>query len=144
GRVIIQTFNPEHPVIEAIKGDNHDYIESELKERQEALYPPFIELINILVSAPRPDSAARAANRMKTILENDLKDTGSRILGPAPSPLSRLRSLYRWHILIKTGNAEDISDKVKNAVSRFYDYARTFPAGKDVRISIDVDPTSLL
>lgn len=144
GRVIIQTFNPEHPVIKAVKGDNDDYIETELQERQAAMYPPFIELINVLITAPDPTAAARSARRMKTILINDLENTGSRILGPAPSPLSRLRSLYRWHILIKTGDVELISSRVKNSVNRFYDYSRTFPAGKDVRISLDVDPASLL
>ncbi|MFH1151471.1 MAG: primosomal protein N' [Actinomycetota bacterium] len=144
GRVVVQTFNPEHPAVRSLYGDTAPFIEAELATRRQALYPPFVELVKVLVTSPDARSAARSAARMKEILETDLKGTGAIILGPAPAPLSRLRGSFRWHILVKSGDLRTVAEPIKDSVSRFYDYARSFPAGKGVRISLDADPASLL
>ncbi|MBU4489055.1 MAG: primosomal protein N' [Actinobacteria bacterium] len=144
GRVVVQTFSPDHPAIQALTGDVAGFLEGEFEARLGAFYPPFVSLVNVLVTSPDIMSASRSAQRMKHILETDLSGTPTRILGPAPAPLSRLRGNYRWHILVKSGDLDAVSPRIRNAVSRFYDYARKFPAGKDVRISLDVDPVSLL
>src|SRR5450756_660199 len=144
GRVIVQTFNPEHPAVRALSGDTETFIEAELETRRSALYPPFVNLVNVHITSPDLTAAARSAERMKKILEGDLAGAGVTILGPAPSPLSRLRGQYRWHILLKCGDLETVAGKLKASVGRFYEYARSFPHGKDVKVSLDVDPVSLL
>jgi primosomal protein N' (replication factor Y) len=144
GRVIIQTFNPSHPAITALTGDLDQFIDSELNARLQARYPPFVELVNVMITSPELSAASRSAQRMRGLLETDLAGTSAKVLGPAPAPLSRLRGLYRWHILIKTTDPDLVAERIKLSVSRLYEYSRTFPAGKEVRVSLDVDPVSLL
>ncbi|MHB8894237.1 MAG: primosomal protein N' [Candidatus Geothermincolia bacterium] len=144
GRVIVQTFMPEHPAIRALGPGLQDFIAAELESRAHAFYPPFVDLVNILVTSPEMQAASRSAERLRHILENDLAGTGAIILGPAPAPLSRIRGLYRWHIIVKSADLDKISGLLRQSVGRFHDYARTFPPGKDVKVSLDVDPVSLL
>jgi primosomal protein N' (replication factor Y) len=144
GRVIVQTFNPEHPAIRALTGDTDAFVEAELKTRRSALYPPFVDLVNVHITSPDLTAAARSAERMRKILDGDLAGGGVTILGPAPSPLSRLRGQYRWHILLKCGDLDTIAEKLKSSVGRFYEYSKTFPTAKDVRVYLDVNPTSVL
>ncbi|PKQ28089.1 MAG: primosomal protein N' [Candidatus Anoxymicrobium japonicum] len=144
GLVVIQTFNPDHPTIKAMTGGTGTFIEAELESRSRANYPPFVDLVNVMVTSPEIAAASRSAERMRHILDTDLDGTGAIILGPAPAPLSRLRGLYRWHILVKSADLDKISDRLITAVGRFYDYSRTFPPGKSVKVSLDVDPVSLL
>jgi len=144
GRVIVQTYSPEHPAIAALTGDVGSFIDAELSVRRHALYPPYVELVNVLVTSTDLKAAARSAERMRKIFDGDLSGGGVTILGPAPAPLSRIRGVYRWHILLKCGELAPLREKIKLSVSRFYDYARTFPAGAEVRVSLDVDPSSLL
>jgi len=144
GRVVIQTFNPEHPAISAITEGIEPFVEAEIRSRSNAFYPPFVDLVNVMVTSPEMAAASRSAERLKQILQTDLEGTVAMILGPAPAPLSRLRGQYRWHILVKSADLDQIADRLTGAVGRFYDYARTFPPGKDVRVSLDVDPVSLL
>jgi primosomal protein N' (replication factor Y) len=144
GRVVIQTFNPDHPTIKAMTGGLEQFIQAEIKSRSHAFYPPFVDLVNVMVTSPEMPAASRSAERLRHILDTDLEGTGAIILGPAPAPLSRLRGQYRWHIIVKSADLDKISDRLTGAVGRFYDYARTFPPGKDVRVSLDVDPVSLL
>jgi primosomal protein N' (replication factor Y) (superfamily II helicase) len=144
GRVIVQTFNPGHPAVQALSGEASDFVSAELAARLNARYPPFVQLVNVMVTAPELSSASRSAERLRQLMETDLAGTGATVLGPAPAPLTRLRGQYRWHVLIKAADMSTIAGPLRTAVGRFYDYARTFPPGREVRISLDVDPTSLL
>jgi len=144
GHVVIQTFNPEHPAIRSITEGIEPFVEAEIRSRSNAFYPPFVDLVNITVTSPEMISASRSAERLRKILDTDLDGTGAIVLGPAPAPLSRLRGVYRWHILVKSAALELISDRLIGSIGRFYDYARTSPAGKEVKIAMDVDPVSLL
>lgn len=144
GRVVIQTFMPEHPAIAAMSGKSAAFIDRELQSRSQAFYPPFVDLVNVTVTSPEMPAASRAAERLRHIFETDLRGSGSIILGPAPAPLSRLRGLYRWHILIKSADLDKIAPVLKASINRFADYSRTFPPGREVKVSLDVDPVSLL
>jgi primosomal protein N' (replication factor Y) (superfamily II helicase) len=144
GRVVVQTFSPEHPAIKAVNGDVETFFKEELESRLHALYPPFTRLVNVLVTSADSAAAARSASRMKHILGSDLEGSGARILGPAPAPLSRLKGNYRWHILVKSNDLEGISPLLRRSSKRFYGYSKQFPAGAEVRVSMDVEPVSLL
>ncbi len=144
GRVIVQTFMPDHPAIRALTGDVESFVNSELEARAQALYPPYVQAVNVLITSEHMQSASRGAERLRHVLETDLQGTGTIILGPAPAPLSRLRGLYRWHIVIKSADLDSIAGRLRGSMARFGDYARTCALERDVRVSLDVDPVSLL
>lgn len=144
GRVIVQTFNPDHPAVRSLNEGNRDFVDSELETRRGAMYPPFAELVNVLVTSPDAKAASRGAERMKKILETELEGMGATVLGPAPAPLSRIRGQYRWHALVKCGDLSKVGSGIRKAVAVFHDYARTFPPEAEVRVTVDVDPVSLL
>ncbi|MCY3935632.1 MAG: primosomal protein N' [Chloroflexi bacterium] len=105
GNVILQTYQPEHYVIQA--ASQHDYAgfaERESRYRQELGYPPYRRLARIVFSYSKAETARQqaefAAARLRQILqERDL--TGARIIGPAPCFYSRVDRHYRWHLLLR-------------------------------------------
>jgi primosomal protein N' (replication factor Y) len=101
GRVIIQTYSPSHPVIEAVK--NHDYqafVDQELPQRQILNYPPYGHLILIRLSGLESDLVENAAVAIAEKCQIMLGDQVE-ILGPAPASVMRVAKRFRWHILLK-------------------------------------------
>ncbi|MBC7334580.1 MAG: primosomal protein N', partial [Actinobacteria bacterium] len=102
GRVIVQTFNPDSEVIKNfMDGDYKKFYELELKNRSELLYPPFSNLVNIVISGRDEEKVKKDAMIIHLKLGN-LVDSEDVILGPAPCPFPKINLFYRWHILIKT------------------------------------------
>ena len=105
GRVILQTYQPEHYVIQAAA--KHDYVgfsERELSYRRELGYPPFRRLARIVFSATTPDRARQQAesaarNLSEIVRERDL--SGTSLIGPAPCFFSRIDRQYRWQLLLR-------------------------------------------
>ena len=152
GRVIMQTYQPEHYAIQA--ASQHDYetfYRREIVSRKELAYPPFTRLVNIVSQ----DEDVRAAEGRLRLLASRLgaekrMDSGGplllfgagadgdiALLGPAPCPLSRLRNKYRWHLLLKTTDLELLRGKLKEAWALLSQTDR-------LGLTIDVDPMSLL
>lgn len=102
GRVLLQSYNPAHPVIEAVTNGSYEYfVEEELTCRKKYNYPPFGKLVLIRVQSV---SSARALYVI-TKIRNQLKDLKDfKILGPAPAPFFRLRNKYRYHLLVKSSH----------------------------------------
>jgi len=135
GRALLQTYMPEHPVMQAlVAGDRDGFLEAEEAARRLQGLPPFGRLVALIVSAS-DDAAARsiaaalgrAAPRAPEIA----------VLGPAPAPLSLLRGRYRYRLLMKTPRAANAS-----ALAR--DWLNRVQVPNSVRVSIDVDPYSFL
>ncbi|MGL5873444.1 MAG: primosomal protein N' [Xenococcaceae cyanobacterium] len=135
GKVIVQTYSSEHPVIQAVQ--NHDYIgfvETELPQREELDYPPYGRLILIKLSglneAEVRQTAELLADECLRIFEN-----GCEILGPAPANIMRVKNRYRWQILLKFASKEvenlDRLQMLRNLCSR------------SVSMAIDVDPINM-
>jgi primosomal protein N' (replication factor Y) len=104
GRVIIQTYTPEHPVIEAVR--RHDYESfamAELMGRQDLNYPPFGRLILLRLSGYDPTEVASCAQQLAAYLtpRDGGEFGGYELLGPAPAPILRVANRYRWQILLK-------------------------------------------
>ncbi|MGF1567375.1 MAG: primosomal protein N' [Nodosilinea sp.] len=102
GQVILQTYTPEHPVIEAVT--RHDYeafITTEWEQRQLLQYPPAGQLVLLRMGSPDPEAVQRTAETLATRLTNLLEGTAYTLLGPAPAPIVRVARRYRWHILLK-------------------------------------------
>ena len=131
GKVIIQTYSPSHPVIEAVK--NHDYqafIEQELPQRQILNYPPYGHLILIRLSGLESDQVENAAVAIAEKCQVSLGEQAE-ILGPAPASVMRVAQRFRWHILLKFSDnlIQNLDVKTLRAIC---------PAS--VSLSIDVDP----
>jgi primosomal protein N' (replication factor Y) len=140
GEVLVQTSLPEHYAIQAALA--HDYAgfaRRELMERQEPRYPPVVRLINVVISSPDPEDAARNAEAAAEWLRarmtpGELVD----LVGPAPSPIERLHGRWRWHFLLRSGSAMALGKLAKRLQAEF----RT--RGAEVRLAIDRDPRALL
>ncbi|MBP2231317.1 primosomal protein N' (replication factor Y) [Azospirillum agricola] len=135
GRVMLQTFMPEHPVMQALAaGDRDGFYQLEAEMRLEAGMPPFGRLAALIVSGEDPTlvervamALGRAAPRSETV----------HVLGPAPAPLALLRGRHRRRLLLKAPR----STPVQPLIAEWLERVEIPPA---VRVQIDVDPYSFL
>lgn len=135
GRVLMQTLQPEHPVIAALlAGDRDRFLAAEMADRRAHGMPPFGRLAAIILSAPSPELAEQSARRLARLAPTDPDVT---ILGPAPAPLSMLRGMYRWRFLIKTPR-----EKLPQPLLRAWLARADLP--KTVKLAVDIDPYSFL
>jgi primosomal protein N' (replication factor Y) (superfamily II helicase) len=137
GEVIVQTYWPEHSAIRAAAA--HDpklfYVEEEAV-RKELGYPPFGRLVNVLAWGRVEAAVAQTAQRAFEALEV-VAPSGWQLLGPGPAPLSRVKGVYRWHVLVKAARDEDVSGPVGDAIGRVV-------RADGVAIAADVDPLDML
>jgi len=139
GRVLVQTRHPTHHALAwAAKHDAVGFLREERGLRESPPYPPATALVNLLVSGTDEVQVGRRAAEVADwcaalLARYDLPVT---LLGPAPSPLARIKDRWRWHVLLK-GPAEALGRIVR------YGATRLVKAG-DVRVVIDRDPVSLL
>jgi primosomal protein N' (replication factor Y) (superfamily II helicase) len=137
GKVIIQTYNPEHPVLTAVtKHDYQAFIAAELPERQMLDYPPYGKLILLRFSSLDPDAVEQTVTEIGRVL-NDAAIAGHyEVLGPAPATVMRVSNRYRWQIMLKylpNGTAELPDwELLRNSCSNV------------VKMTIDVDPQNFL
>jgi primosomal protein N' (replication factor Y) len=110
GRVIVQTYNPEHYSIEYAK--YHDYkgfYEQEIMLRKELDYPPFSSIANIVISGTLESEVIKYANEISQFLDERIKYLdGMEKLGPTAAAISRIKNRYRWQIVIKSKSEDSI------------------------------------
>jgi len=139
GRVMIQTWMPEHPSIRFAK--DHDFLSfyhHEKKCREEFHYPPFRSLANIIIRSGDEKKAYIFARELRDTLKKEFQDIpGIEFVGPAPLPFYKLRGHFRWHVMLKIPKELEIGPRL---------YARLLglkkPSG--VAFQLDVDPLSIL
>ena len=135
GRVLIQTRCPEHPaIISAVAHDVDGFLEHEMRQREELGYPPYSRAALVRFDAVDEAEAVREARRLTAVATRAAPEVDA--LGPAPAPLARLRNRYRYQLFLRSAKREPLR-RALLAV------ARSAPKGK-VRVSIDVDPVSML
>ncbi|MFH1227802.1 MAG: primosomal protein N' [Planctomycetota bacterium] len=138
GKVVVQTFNPEHYSIQtAAKHDFEEFARKELVYRKELNYPPFSQLLRILVEGRDEKVIENVAGEISRRIESTLGPEVE-ILGPAPAPLGRIRSRFRWHVIIKAKDFNPLKlavDSVKGIIAGY---------GKSILVTFDHDPISLL
>ncbi len=138
GRVIIQTFNPQHPVIRETRDHDHvAFYARELKERKAFVYPPFYRLISLTVKHKKPEIAEEAAKVLASKLRAKL---GNRVMGPSVPGISRIRGFYIQNILIKMEKKLEIVQSVKALILSIKIELNQIPGIKSARIIVDVDP----
>jgi primosomal protein N' (replication factor Y) len=135
GRVLLQTYMPDHPVMEAlVAGDRDAFLAHEAEERRTRGMPPFGRLAALIVSGPDEGAVVALARRLAREAPSG---GGVEVLGPAPAPLSRLRGRYRYRLLMKASR----DAPVQRLLRGWLDGVR--PRG-GLRIQVDVDPYSFL
>ena len=135
GMALLQTYQPEHPVIRAIlAGDEEGFWNAEAKERQHAGVPPYGRLAGIILSGPDVAAVFDAGN---ILARNDgaLRAVGARVFGPAPAPIARVRGRHRVRLLVKA----DKSVALQDALARWIAPLRL---KGDMRLAVDIDPQS--
>jgi primosomal protein N' (replication factor Y) len=135
GRVIIQTYSPQHPVIQAVQ--RHDYesfTQTELEQREALNYPPYGHLILFRLSGLDAAQVENAAEQLADWLVATGLDY--EILGPAPASIMRVARRYRWQILLK------FSPDVSVELPDLNELRAICP--KDVSLTIDVDPLNMM
>jgi len=136
GRVIIQTYSPEHPVIQAVQQHEYEsFTESELEQRAALNYPPYGRLILLRLSSTDAAEVQNTAQMLATVLNNSAT-SGYEILGPAPASILRVANRYRWQMLLKF--APDQLPQLPD-----WNYVRSL-CPSSVSLTIDVDPLHLM
>lgn len=134
GRVILQTYNPDNPVVQAVKAQNiHHFLATENQQRQALNYPPAGRLILLRITSPDRAAAEQTAQDIAVQLSTRLEDAWS-LLGPVPAPILRVARRYRWQVLLKGESTAPLPDLT--------DLSKQCPAY--VSLTIDVDPLNLM
>jgi primosomal protein N' (replication factor Y) (superfamily II helicase) len=135
GRVLLQTFSPEHPVMQAlVEGDLAAFMAREAAQRRPGHWPPYGRLAALIVSAdaaPAVDALARDLGHAAP------HGAGVEVLGPAPAPLSVLRGRHRRRLLLKTRRDVAVQPILREWLAKV-----VVPRG--ARVEVDVDPVSFL
>ena len=135
GRVLIQTTQPEHPVMQAlVSGERDRFLEIETEQRRQAGMPPFTRLAALILSGPDPDLVDRAARALARCAP---RGEGLQVLGPAPAPLAILRGLHRRRFLVRARRDVRLQDRLRAWTEQL-----KLPAS--LRLKVDVDPYSFL
>ena len=143
GRVVIQTYNPDHPVLMAVQRYGFEaFVESELAERQALAYPPYGQLISVRLSSPDPDLVERKAFELAKVLEQSLAiaPIPGIVMGPAPATILKVAKRYRWQMMLKFPEAQ-VGEPLAWELP-LVELQRRCP--KEIRLGIDVDPLHLL
>jgi len=135
GRVLLQSFSPDHPVMQAlVSGDLDAFMAEEASTRRPGGWPPFGRLAALIVSAEEEREADRTARDLgKAAPEFD----GVEVLGPAPAPLALLRGRFRRRLLLKARRDVAVQPVLREWLSRV-------EVPSHVRVQVDVDPVGFL
>ena len=140
GRVIIQTYQPDHyAIIAAAKQDYLSFFETELSYRRVYAYPPYSKLIRLVYQHTNKVIAEQEAKNLSATILNQqsrwgLSDTD--VIGPTPAFPSRVRGSYRWQIILRGPNPRSLLDKAYFTVNN--EGKGKMPRGW----FIDIDPVS--
>lgn len=135
-RGLLQTYQPLHPVMQAIvSGDAEAFYEREIGEREKAGLPPFGRLASVIVSA---DNRADAEGHARALRQAAPKAPGIMILGPAEAPLALIRGRHRFRLLVHGSRNADMQAYLTAMIGRGPKERRS------IRTQIDVDPQSFL
>ena len=157
GKVIIQTYMPEHYCIAAAQ--KHDYLNfyaQEVAARGVLQYPPFSHVGTLLLRGKDEKQVEEAAYAVRDQLQvwiadqpptaqldeeaDDVGETEVEILGPAPAPLSKIEGKFRWHFLLRSNSVVRISQLLKHLT----DEPPVAIKSNAIEFVIDIDPTSIL
>jgi primosomal protein N' (replication factor Y) (superfamily II helicase) len=133
GRVIIQSYTPQHYSIQAAK--THDYntfYEKEILLRKELYLPPFCHMVNLTLRGRKEERVFNASQNLKSSIDDENMSKKIDILGPAPSPISKMKGMYRWNIFLRAEKVEYMTAILKKVLSK--------NKTSGIIVTVDVDP----
>ncbi|MHC4661179.1 MAG: replication restart helicase PriA [Planctomycetota bacterium] len=139
GTVIVQTWNPDHPVILFSAQHNYDsFAKHELAARKPLAYPPFSRLVRFVISAPVRDTAEKHAASLNRRIRQAVHEFGLPVdvLPASPTPRRMLRGRYQFHFLTKSRTTRATGELIAALEGQLH-------PGKDTRVTIDVDPVTM-
>ena len=145
GKVIMQTYIPEHFIIEAAKKqDFQEFFHHEAPFRKALKYPPFSRMIQLKISGTESEKVELYAKTLAGILKNRINSQQSlkeeiQILGPVEASIQKIASRFRWQILLKSPSSSLLNGLVKSLLAD-----KSAKAKPDLRLVVDVDPYFLM
>ena len=135
GTAMLQSFQPEHPVIRAIlSGDEEGFWRAEADERRHAGVPPYGRLAGIILSSPDMQQVFDLGNDLAR-RDGPLQHVGAQVFGPAPAPIARIRGRHRVRLLVKAPKGVALQP----ALSAWIAQVRV---PNQTRLTVDIDPQS--
>ncbi len=135
GEALLQTFQPEHPVIRAIlAGDEEGFWKAEADERMAAGVPPYGRMAGIILSSTDVGQVFDAGNLLAR-QDAPLRQIGAQVFGPAPAPIARIRGRHRVRLLVKAGKGVALQQALAAWVSQV-------KLKGELRLAVDIDPQS--
>lgn len=141
GRVIIQTYAPNHYSIRAAKDQDYArFMRRELQLRRDLMYPPSARLAMVRIEGPEPHLVMRLAEAVAKSLAQSATPEGLRVLGPAPAPIERIKQRYRWQVMVKSRELKPM----REALAAMRAEVGPIAERDDVYLAIDIDPVRML
>jgi primosomal protein N' (replication factor Y) len=140
GRVLVQTFSPDHPAIQAaIRHDYAAFAAGELPMRQMLRYPPFTSMIRLVIRGPVEAVVSEFSNYVaqQIAVQISERQIDARVLGPAPCPFARLKGRYRFQIQIQGPDGASLRAAIRQATAEL-------APPEEVQWIVDVDPVEML
>jgi len=137
GHVLIQTFQPGHPILQQVI--NHDFdalFEVQKNERMQFRYPPYFRMIRITFKSRQLETVTLASDWFSSVIKQSYKGS---VLGPVLPPVARVRNQYIKHLIVKVDHQLN-SSTVKQIVNRTFKSFQAIAAFRSVRVNFDVDP----
>ncbi|MFD2737972.1 primosomal protein N' [Sulfitobacter aestuarii] len=135
GMALLQTYQPEHPVIRAIlAGDEEEFWAAEAGERRQAGVPPYGRMAGIILSGPDLAQTFDAGNLLAR-QDGALRKIGAQVFGPAPAPIARVRGRHRVRLLVKAEKTAPLQEALAQWVAQLR-------LKGDLRLAVDIDPQS--
>jgi primosomal protein N' (replication factor Y) (superfamily II helicase) len=138
GKVIVQTYDPEKYAIKfAADHDYRGFYETEIKTREDVGYPPFENMINITISNENAEKATKVSEDMVEFLNKRIVNGNGQVFGPAVAPINKLKGMYRFQIMVKGKNMDEIRKAVVESASGVVKLGKA-------RVTVDIDPYNML
>jgi primosomal protein N' (replication factor Y) len=137
GRVIIQTYWPDHPAVQAVvAGDGAGLYAREAADRKELGFPPFGRIANVVTSGRSASDVRESAYAAAEALSGALPE-GFAIVGPSAAPIARIKGNWRWHLVVKSPVDGDLPRVLRDGLERL-------AVAEGVTRIVDVDPVGML
>jgi len=146
GEVLIQTYTPQHYSIRwAQTHDYKSFARKELEFRKVLGFPPFSRAISLIISSKDNEAARTQSGNLGIMIRRAIRavaerDPDMKILGPAPSPIARIRDRYRWRLFFRGQKPSVMRAVLTEGLARF---EKTYPKPR-VQVVVDVDPQDML
>lgn len=141
GKVLIQTYAPHHYSIRAAREQDYArFMRRELDLRRELMYPPYARMALVRIEGAEPGRVGQIAAKVAAELSRAAKPETTRVLGPAPAPIERIKQRYRWQVVVKSGSIP----AMREALVAMRAQVAPIADRHDVRLAIDIDPVNML